>query len=173
MSVIAEKFEDYSNNPNDNSATAVISAFEDLKIDRTHAAFGKTTDKIYQYQNMGMLERQVLSSHALSVKLAFKLKLVSDGAFSQDLDIILGQLIRINPELFLTELKSSKSKNRLRSFLNYGGPYVDRISAQCHESILRAQALKSTDPDLAPDLKSKLIAIFESDSTSELCNDEI
>ena len=51
-----------------------------------------------------MLERQIISGDRQAIRLAFSLTSVADGAYEEDLEIILGSLLRINPKLFIDVL---------------------------------------------------------------------
>jgi hypothetical protein len=102
------------------------------------------------YDNLGMLKRQVLSRDPNAVRLAFRLKTIADGAFAEDLDILLGRLIRIDPTLFVRQLKEYGKVNRLDGLVgNLGDAYVDRFDAQRLEIKKRIRALESvSDPAL-------------------------
>lgn len=105
----------------------------------------------FVYQKLNMLERQVISRDPDAVELAFRLKTIADGAFAEDLDIVLGQLIRIDPRLFLQQLKIALSGiGRLDALVgNYGDVYVDKFAAQRLETDRRTDALESvSDPAL-------------------------
>lgn len=107
----------------------------------------------FVYDNLGMLSRQIYSGDRSAVRLGFRLFSVSDAAFSEELDIILGSLIRINPRLFLEVLNENQwaLKNNQGLLVNFGGDYVDRPNADELEISLRIAALRSVDdPSLAP-----------------------
>jgi hypothetical protein len=98
-----------------------------------------------------ILQTQVFSSDQAAVSLAFRLLARSDGHFSEELCVMLGRLIRIDPALFLQELKSHPEfMVRLDGLLgNHGGAYVDRFAAQRYETERRIEVLMSvTDPGL-------------------------
>jgi hypothetical protein len=52
-----------------------------------------------------VLERQVLKADRNAVKVAVRLWTIADGAFAEYLDSILGDLIRMDPKMFLEEIK--------------------------------------------------------------------
>jgi hypothetical protein len=97
------------------------------------------------YTNSQILERQVISGDVESVRLAFRLFSITDSAYTEELDILLGKLIRINPNLFLRELVANQDLiGTLDGLLgNIGEEYVDRPKAQCLENRLRLKALQS------------------------------
>jgi len=102
------------------------------------------------YTNARLLERQVISGDAEAVRLAYRLFSITDSAYTEELDVLLGKLIRINPRLFLSELRENQKLVGLGGLLgNHGDEYVDLIRAQCLENRLRWKALKSvTDSSL-------------------------
>ena len=81
--------------------------------------------------------------------MAFKMMNIADGGFAEDLDIMLGQLIRVDPRLFLGELKRSGRTVTGGLVGNFGGEYVDKMKAQQLEITMRIAALQSVrDPEL-------------------------
>ncbi len=109
-----------------------------------------------------MLERQVLSKDRVAVKLAFRLRSIADGGFSEDLSIVLGTLIRIDPKLFLEELRNAKPQvQRLGPLLaNEGAVYVDRMRAQCLENQLRIESLESVKDPSLDNIRNKCIEVL-------------
>ena len=103
------------------------------------------------FDDLALLEVQVLASDAEATRLAFRLRSKSDGHLTETLDIMLGRLIRINPRLFLTSLHEQKSPvARLDSMIaNFGNAFADRASASRYESERRIAALLTvTSPRL-------------------------
>jgi hypothetical protein len=103
------------------------------------------------FEDLLLLEIQVISMDLEAVRLAFRLLTESDGHYGEMLDIMLGRLIRIDPELFLRELKDSGNKiTRLDALVgNTGFPYVDRSRAREYETEKRIEALMTViDPHL-------------------------
>lgn len=111
----------------------------------------------------GMLERQVISRDREAVTLAFRLFTLSDGDFTEMLDILLGSLIRIDPELFLEELFDARSYvSRLDGLLgNEGDVYVDRLSAQCLENRYRVYALSQISTVSLQALRDECIGVLD------------
>jgi hypothetical protein len=111
----------------------------------------KTQTLDFIYSNLAMLQRQVISRDPYAVKLAFSLKTIADGGLAEELDVVLGQLIRIDPTLFLRQLSQSRSGIiRLDSLVgNLGEIYVDNSKAQMLEVSRRIEALQQvSDPQL-------------------------
>ena len=117
------------------------------------------------YESLSMLERQVYSSDREAVRLAFRLLTTwADGACGEELDIILGTLIRINPKLFLEELYTHRNLvSRLDALVgNFGPEYCGRDKAERLEASLRIKALKQvTDPKLV-EVHDECIGLLES-----------
>jgi hypothetical protein len=138
----------YTNYPSGNNALGVY----ELLPKSGHIKYSGTVEEkdalnfIYNEQDMSLLERQIISSDRAAVELAFALYSISDGAFGEELDIMLGELIRINPKLFLEELYKHRDLVCCLDGLvaNLGGSYVDRSeSSGSYELHKRLDALKS------------------------------
>lgn len=102
------------------------------------------------YENLNIISNQILQGDKNNVKLAFRLFTISDGAFSEELQIMLGQLVKINPELFLTELKEHFHLiDRLGSLVcNYGSEFVDnrtKQKAETDERIIKLKTIEKTE----------------------------
>ena len=112
-----------------------------------------------------MLARQIRAQDRTSIRLAFHLYMLTDGALSETLDMTLGELIRINPRLFLEELKTSAKFITSLGHLvgNIGTEYVDHPEAQCLERKSRIQALKSVNELPLNKLKGQCIDSLEKD----------
>lgn len=123
------------------------------------------------YDDLNLLGIQILSGDREALKLAFRLRAESDGAYAEELDIITGRLIRINPKLFLEELKLYK-KNiyKMDSLLgNYGQPYVDKLKADIYETKARIKSLKTVNDGKLIDVRDECIKVLN-DSLRETSN---
>lgn len=118
------------------------------RVERADYSIAAQAERLYD--DLGLLERQILALDREAVRLAFRLHPTSDGHYAETLDIVLGLVIRLDPRTFLEELKSSVRQVALDSLVgNLGWAYVDRSDAQAYEVELRAKALRSvTDPAL-------------------------
>jgi hypothetical protein len=146
-------FQTYADYPTDSNAKKVIALLpKHSHVKYTGAKEEKETHNvIYDDYQLRMLDRQVLSGDPQSVRLAFNLMAIADGGFAEELDIILGTLIRINPKLFLQGLNEYDILvERIDALVgNQGDQYVDRLKAQCYDMNLRINALrKVNDPKL-------------------------
>lgn len=114
-------------------------------------------------ENLSILERRVITSNRNSVRLAFLLFTVSDGDFSEELDIMLGKLIRLNPNLFLQELKAHREiVARIDALVgNFGPEFVDKEEDQKKEAELRIAALKSVRKKELADVKDECVRALE------------
>lgn len=103
-------------------------------------------------RRLQILEDQVLCSDVEAVRLVYRLKQESDGAYSEFLSQTLCRLVRINPRLFLEELARHRQqvKDRLPWVLcSTGAGYVDRVAAQRYVLRKRLAAIRTVDdPDL-------------------------
>ncbi len=87
---IHQAFAAYDEYPSSANAMKVMSLLPESDVKYTNER--KENEAIqFVYQNVGMLERQVISRDPDAVKLAFKLRTIADGAFAEDLDIVLGR----------------------------------------------------------------------------------
>jgi len=97
------RFRAYQKNPSDRNAELLYEALPE----RGHTKLEDTGREIIREigDNLMTLEKQVLKGQRNSVKVAFRMFTISDGAFTEWLQIMLGKLITKNPEMFLEELK--------------------------------------------------------------------
>lgn len=153
-------FRKYVEYPSKENASHVITLLPEKHVRYTGTKEEKETlDYIYSWDQLGMLERQVISRNREAVRLAFKLHSIADGAFSEDLDIMLGILVRIDSKLFLEELKLAKPDDQSlsSSISNYGSVYVDRLKARCYETKSRISALEGVKETSLVELRNKCI----------------
>jgi hypothetical protein len=144
-------FKTYLSDPSDKNAERVINFLP--KTGHVKFSGSKREFEVFDfiYQNLETVGRQVYAKKKLSTRLAFRLMSISDGAFSEELDIILGRLINIDPLLFLKELKLRENEIvRYDALLgNTGEEFVDRPQDECKELRKRIDSLQSVnDKDL-------------------------
>lgn len=96
------------------------------------------------FKDISMLEKQIYCSDSNAVNLGFVLYRFADGSYAEKLDEILGNLIRINPHLFLKYLNRHRKRIvRLDALVsNFGPQYVDRYDAELLEAKLRIESLQ-------------------------------
>lgn len=100
-------------------------------------------------ENIILLERQIYACDTNAIKVAFRLLSISDGAFTEVLCMILGNLIRINPQLFLKELADNPDWMVILGSLvgNFGDEYIDKMRARELEVSDRIKALQSVQDE--------------------------
>lgn len=142
-------WEAYLNYPSSDNADKVTALLPDTGHISYIGGKGDESEIDSVWNNLGTLEYQMYASDRSAVRLAFRLYSIADGAFAEELDIILGRLIRINARLFLEELK-----NNYRLALGLDG-LVGNFGYEQHygddnlETTLRIEALKRvTNPKL-------------------------
>ena len=161
---IRKLFEAYVQYPNKTNAQKLIQILPEKHVSYTNnSEEQKALSFINDREQLGMLERQVISKDPPAVRLAFRLRSIADGGFAEDLDIMLGQLIRIDPVLFLTELENaSPPVTRLDGLLlNFGAVYVDREEADCLEIDRRITTLKSVDQPQLLIIRNEAVKVLE------------
>lgn len=168
---IADRFSEYSVLPTPENADRLLAVLPTTDV-ASWPSDG-TMDRIYTGENLGMLERQVISRDPIAVRLALRLRNISDGGFAEDLGVILGMLIRIDPELFLTELRNAKPPVKYVEPLvaNEGELFVDKQEAQCHENRLRRRAVHSVKSKNLAAMRSKVVAALD-DSFTRYCTEK-
>jgi len=114
------------------------------------------------YKDLAILGNEVIGANREAVKLAFKLFTISDGAFSESICITLGDLIRINPEMFLEELKNHrKYVSRISTVLgNLGYVFVDRYEAHKYAINQRIKALKSVTNPMLSEMRLECLEVL-------------
>ncbi len=154
----------YANNPSSENAVKATNS-----LPTEHAPWGEDSPArmaasyIYHGDQFSMLRYQVGVGHDESVQLAFRLFSISDGAFTEDLQIAIGNIIRSFPELFLRELKNSSltSSHYDGILLNDDYAFVDRFQAKCLEIESRISSLKSVSASDLIQIRDYSIRIVE------------
>lgn len=158
---LAILWQKYMKNPNPVLAKEMYNLLPDEKYHE------KLNMKVLEliYMNIDVCEKMIKNRCRHSVRLAFKLLNLSDGAFSESLFIILGNLIRIDPGMFLSELCNHYSiiQGNLISILgNYGPSFHDRPTMDSiTETRLRINALRGVYKKSLIALRDKCIDKLE------------
>jgi hypothetical protein len=137
-------WERYTAQPTSNNASAVTElSYSDKKDD---------SDELMRVErDLMLLEIQVAASDRAAVDLAFRIRGTLNGVLAENMDQMLGRLIRLNPHLFLQSLQRHRASRQELSGVvgNFGEAYVDRDSARAYERDQRvASLLKVKDPGL-------------------------
>lgn len=161
---------EYVENPSPRTANAALETIPVTRVSHSGSPDEIEANRvIYAPGPMQTLERRVRMKERESVALAFRMRNIADGAFLEDLDIILGQLIRPAPKLFLVELQRAKVSPRSVGGLvgNLGDDFVDQTKRQCKELGLRREALAGvSEPSLS---RTKEQALTELSKDSNFC----
>jgi hypothetical protein len=157
-------FENYVEYPSSENALRVSALLPENHVKLMDDKDAKEARE-YIWSQLNMLERQVISKDRAAVRLAFRLFCISDGAFTEELDMMLGSLIRIDPVLFLEELKRSKHPVLSNGGLvaNLGVMYVDRYKARCYGIQQRIKSLEAVNVPLLRAERDKCINILKDD----------
>jgi hypothetical protein len=95
------------------------------------------------------LEQSAQSGDRGAIGKLFEFYPLSDGAATEDIDVILGRVAREHPRVFLEELKAHRGESVCSNVANAGEEFVDRFEAQLRELELRRDSLQSiTDESL-------------------------
>jgi len=150
------EWNNFLNNPSSENALKVYDLLPAIGHVRKKDSDLELEENIYK--NLKIIEKEIYKENQNCIKLAFRLFTISDGAFSEVLNIILGKLININPEIFLQELKTHYHLVSLTHLVsNFRPEYVDDFPKQLVETERRIAALKSVNIKDLLDYKEKSI----------------
>jgi len=111
------------------------------------------------------LQRPAETGDRAAIKKLFGMQ--ADGAVAEDIDIVLGGIIRVYPQMFLEELNNSwlaTCEECLPGLLgNTGEKLVDRLQEQAQELRMRRDALRSVSDKSLSNLRDKCIRILDED----------
>ena len=163
-------YKNYVASPTDNNAKRVLELLPENYTKLESKEFSEASEYIYNYAQYQVLEKQVISGHHYSARIAFRLRAIAGGGFLEELYITLGELIRVNPEVFLSELLLAKpAVSQMDNFLNLGEKFVDREKASCNEVKLRKESLNKVINPKYNKIKSKILFHFNKELSSESC----
>lgn len=148
VEVIRKALLTWQKNPSGENALSLYRLLPEKRI--THAS--QTESELFAQIGDALqgLEKQVFAGDRNSVKLAFRLFAISDGAFTEWLQIMLGNTIRNHPRLFLEELKVHQHLCHELPVVNFGPEFVDKLREPIAETNARIQALQRvSNGDLA------------------------
>lgn len=163
---ITRRVKAYAAHPSTENARSAISAIPDKQISFSGvSAETEANQSIYAEKPMFVLEKQVQKRHQASVELAFRMMNIADGAFAEDLDVIVGKLITIDPALFLEELQKVNKSDLGGLVLNLDDTYVDEMKRTCAEWFLRKKALQGVEVPGLQNIKKRAIATINEGSS--------
>lgn len=113
--------------------------------------------------HLGVLEGEVYSGQANSVKLGFRLFTIAYGGFEVNLNKIMGNLIAFNPRMFLEELQAHRDlfpalEGLLGSYLR---DTANDPTARDLEQKLRIKALESVEDKALKSMRNECIKILK------------
>lgn len=97
-----------------------------------------------------------------AIRELFGLYQVADGAVFEDIDVVLGNVARSYPQLFLEELKATRTNRTCSNISNTGEELGDRPKEQLQELQLRVNALKSVSEESLKELRNSCLKQLES-----------
>ncbi len=157
--------EAYANDPSPGNTKRAIAVLPKEQVSFSGSREeSEANKKIYADKPMAVLEQQVLKRDQMSVEMVFLLLNIADGAFAEDLDIILGKLVRIAPELFLSEMKSANAPGIEQVVLEVSG--TDEMEGICEEWRLRKEALQTVQMTGLEAIKQRAIGVIEEELSS-------
>lgn len=158
---LSSEWDNYIVNPSGENALKVYN----LLPEKGHVGKEDSSLELEQrmYNNLKILETQILRGNKNNIKLAFKLKTISDGAFTEWLQQMLGQTINLYPKLFLTELKEHNHlfENFDSLVGNFGEEYADNLEKQKTEIKKRIESLKTINIPQLSKVKNKCLESLE------------
>jgi len=159
---LKKTWENYCDNPSSKNAYRVYMVLPKKQpkdaTRHTHKIGGNV--KKLMLETLSILEKEIYASDRNSVKIAFRLFTISDGLLTEDLCIILGHFICINPKMFLEELKEHR---HLVSFImdsllgNLGEEYVDKMEASYLEMIRRIKCIEGVKDNSLLQMKDECL----------------
>jgi hypothetical protein len=115
------------------------------------------------YDDLWILEEQVIACDQEAVRLAFRLLQESDGHYAETLCKMLGRLVRINPKLYLEECKRAKSftPELFPGLLMFPEAYIDRPMAHEYEREARIKALSKVKKLSLRSIRNEALAALQ------------
>ena len=155
---IGKAWEEYLEYPSKDNCVAL---YQSLPNSRSELNYESDANGIGDslFKNLDMLDYQISVGDRDATRIGFKLLTVADGHFGETLDIILGAIIRVDPQMFLEELHNHRHLIvRLDALVgDFGYPFIDRFTADGLETELRIQALQSVQVDSLMEIRNRCI----------------
>jgi hypothetical protein len=135
-------YKNFIANPNCKQQQNLLKVLPDQKIE---TADSEVLD--YILTNLSNLEELAKRGDLAAINILFKLNLLTDGAYSEQISIVLGSVISNHPQEFLYALENNFSTVvRVDSLLgNLGTEYVDNVEKSVAELERRYGAIKEVD----------------------------
>lgn len=150
-------WENFMSSPNEENAMIVSSCLPKnghVKKENMNLELQETI-----YQNLPILENEIIKGRQNSMTLGFRLLTISDGAFSEEIYIMLGNSINTHPKLLLSTLQQNSDLVSLRHLLcNYGADYWDNKSKTLTETENRIEMLKKVEQENLINIRNQCIS---------------
>lgn len=115
------------------------------RVQRLEYTGTESPGRVLSADDLQILQNQVLGRDAAAFRLAVRLYAQSDGAVAESFGVLIGRVVRAQPEFFLRQVNESgrPCSDLAWPLRSTGLEYVDRPEASRHESTERAAALRS------------------------------
>jgi hypothetical protein len=161
---ISIAWNDYKENPSEINASILLEFFpkniiisaDEINVHRP------ILDNIYN--NLDILERRILNGSNMSVEIGLRLFAVADGAFAEELSIIMGLYLNKNIEQFLEIISCYPLliEPLLESFLVSVRPeFLGDVVAVIRELEYRRNILRSVQKQSLQSLKNKCLCLID------------
>jgi hypothetical protein len=151
----------YVRSPSSDRAEAVYALVPDEHPGSESAGASDAIETLVE--GLPALERRVLAGDADALRLALRLRNLSDGHLTEELHIIAGGAIRPSPAPFLRAVREGVPADEFAGLLgNLGPDYVDRFDARREELRLRREALRSVTDESLAEVRDRSIAMIDS-----------
>ena len=164
----------YIKQPNKTNATALLALLPNqyISFENIGDEERQTLDYLSDWNRLKKIQYRIAAGDFYALRVAFHLRAIADGAFSEDLDVITGKGIENHPELFLRELRSAVppvNAVSLRSLVsNLGDGFVDKQAEQCQELFARERAISGVKVPNLTDYQKRVIDALH-DQEDQIC----
>ena len=158
-----EAYEAFTRYPSSENASAARSLLPDTSPVSRRKREWESNAVAFVASNLDILEREVEARNRDAVRLTYRLGVLGEEFVDQTTYMILGKLIRIDPQLFLEELHAHQRQvGSLDGLVSTLGPeYIGREQASCLELARRIGALEAVESEhLAPLRRSSTDALL-------------
>ena len=150
---VREAFEAYCKSPSADNANKILAALPNNFSNREgdFDQWVSAVNYVYKGQPFRVMDELVRKGDKLALRVACKTLFMSDAAFGEDLCGLIGRAIRVNPRLFLEEIKLSSLDSDILGSILAGNIDADEYRPEVvnKEIQLRIKSLKTVNrPDL-------------------------
>lgn len=150
---VREAFEAYCKSPSADNANKILAALPNNFSNREDDfdQWVSAVNYVYKGQPFRVMDELVRKGDRLALRVACKTLFMSDGAFGEALCGLIGRAVRVNPRLFLEEIKISGQDRDMLGSILVGDIDADEYRPEVvnKEVQLRIKSLKTVNrPDL-------------------------